>query len=280
MKDENFYHTGEVKIHYAEGPENGSVIVMLHGGGGTWESFLTVTPSLEERWHIIAMDFRGHGKSARVAGDYRFQSYTQDVINFVQSKFNKAVILWGQSLGANIAIQVAATEPEIVYALVLEEPAVDFSEADSFKPFLQIIRNLAASGHSYENIKGELGNIPVSIPGQDEPVRLAELRGEAYITLTARCIHALDPEVMDFLIDARAYEGYNVEEFFSQVVCPTLFLQGNPSLMGMTDEVAKHGVSLIPNCKHVYVENAGHNLHRTQPETVVKVVEEFLAPLK
>lgn len=277
MRDGNFYSTEDVNIHYAEGPENGSTIIMLHGGGGTWESFMTIIPSLVERWHILALDFRGHGKSGRVASDYRIQSYTQDVVNFIQGKFDKAVILWGQSLGANIAIQVAAIQPKYVRALVVEEPAVDFSsEKELFKPLLQIFRNLARSGHSFEKIKEELAIIPVPIPGQDEPARLGDLRDEAYITFSAKCIYALDPEVMDFLIDGRAYKGYNVEEYFKQVVCPTLFLQGNPSLMGMTDEIAEYGVSLIPNCKHVYLENAGHNLHRTQPDLVVDMVENFL----
>ncbi|HSF80677.1 MAG TPA: alpha/beta hydrolase [Anaerolineales bacterium] len=278
MKDGNFFSIGDLKIHYAESPKNGPTIIMLHGGGGTWESFLTVTPTLEKRWHLIALDFRGQGQSERTS-DYRFETYAQDVITFIQSRFGQAVTIWGQSLGANIAIQVAATQPQLVSALVLEEPAVDFSEIDVARSFLELMRNLAASGKSYEQIRDEIANIPVPIPGQDQPARLGELRGEEYTSFTAKCIHALDPLVFDFILDGRAFENYNIENTFGLVSCPTLFLQGNPLLMGMTDEVAKYGVSLIPDCKHVYVEDAGHNLHRTQPDTVIKVVEEFLASM-
>jgi hypothetical protein len=39
MTDGNFHQTEDTKIHHAEGPENGSIIVLLHVGGGRWESF-------------------------------------------------------------------------------------------------------------------------------------------------------------------------------------------------------------------------------------------------
>ncbi len=278
MKDGNYFATGELTIHYAEGPRNGPTIVMLHGGGGTWESFLTITPPLERRWHLIALDLRGQGRSERTH-DYRFEDYARDVIALIQSQCGGAVMLWGQSLGANVAIQVAVAEPQLVSALVLEEPAVDFSEIDTARPLLELMRDLAASGKTYEEVREEFANIPIPIPGQDQPARLGELRGEAYTSFSARCIHALDPLVYDFILDGRAYENAPVEDCFAQVSCPTLFLQGNPALMGMSDAAARYGVSLIPDCTHVYIEDAGHNLHRTQPQTVIKTVEEFLTSL-
>jgi pimeloyl-ACP methyl ester carboxylesterase len=62
MLVEKLFDTGEVKLNYAEGPENGPPLVLLHGWTDRWHDFLPIIPTLILRWKIYALDFRGHGK--------------------------------------------------------------------------------------------------------------------------------------------------------------------------------------------------------------------------
>lgn len=43
------FNTGEVDINYAEGPDNGPALVMLHGGSGSWRSGQNLIELLIER---------------------------------------------------------------------------------------------------------------------------------------------------------------------------------------------------------------------------------------
>lgn len=279
MLDGNFYKTSDVSIHYAEGPENGPELVMLHGAGGRWQPFQSIFPFLLNIWHIYALDFRGHGKSSRVPGGYRYENYTRDVIDFVREKIGKPVVVWGQSMGASIAIQLAATEPELVRALVVAEPTVDFSEIDDSRPLYTLFRDLATSSLSAEEIKAKLAIVPLVTPGE-ELAKAIDVMGEGFITDISRNVFAVDPEVWDSILDGRAYENHVVNDLYKQVSCPVLFFQGNPDMAvgGLDHETAGHGVSLISDCKHIYIENAGHILHHDQPEAVAKAAMEFLKP--
>ena len=57
---EAVFETGEVAINYAEGPRQGSVFVVLHGGAARWQYGRELIEALATSWHVYAPDFRGH----------------------------------------------------------------------------------------------------------------------------------------------------------------------------------------------------------------------------
>ena len=86
MLEEHTFNTGTVPINYAEGLPTGPPLVLLHGGGGQWQSFLTVIPDLITTWHDYALGFRGHGQSGRVSAAYRFVDYAWDTVAFFRNQ--------------------------------------------------------------------------------------------------------------------------------------------------------------------------------------------------
>ena len=64
------FDTGKVVLNYAEGPESGFPLVMLHGGSGRWQLYSGMLAELLERSHVYAPDLRGHGKSGWVPWGY------------------------------------------------------------------------------------------------------------------------------------------------------------------------------------------------------------------
>ena len=108
MLKEQTFDAGEVTINYAEGPASGPPLVLLHGGGDRWQDFLPIMPSLVMRWHLFALDLRGHGRSGRVPGKYRPEHHVTDVVAFLEGRFTERVVLFGHSLGGGVALLVAA----------------------------------------------------------------------------------------------------------------------------------------------------------------------------
>ena len=122
MLKEGTFNADGVTINFVEGPSFGPPLVLLHGGGDRWQHFLPIIPSLVMRWHIYALDLRGHGKSGRVPGQYRPEHYVADVMAFLESQLAERAILFGHSLGGWIALMVAAEMVDRVRALILGDP--------------------------------------------------------------------------------------------------------------------------------------------------------------
>ena len=57
--------------------------MMLHCGAWRWQEYLSLIPSLGQRWHVHALDLRGHGRSGWVPDPYRLQDFTKDNAEFL-----------------------------------------------------------------------------------------------------------------------------------------------------------------------------------------------------
>ncbi len=278
--EEHTFDTGTVAINYAEGPLSGLPLVLLHGGGASWHSLLTVIPDFIHTWHIYALDFRGHGRSGRVPGAYRWVDFVQDTTAFLRHHFSEPVILWGQSLGATVAVGVAARAPDTVRAIVLEDPWLDLQTSEDEKQFLLYRRNLIAAVHSLDEIITALADESVTVPGHDEPVRRGGVEDDAEIQLRAEMLIQLDPEVYTFGWDGRLAEGYNMDAVLEQVACPALLLQAHPALGGLVDdELAGHAMALLPQGTLVSIPEARHDIYRSQPLAARQAAVQFLESL-
>lgn len=112
---------GGPTLSYREwGRPDGAVVLMLHGLGSSGESWRHVGAVLGEHFRVIAPDARGHGDSEWTK-DYSMDAFTDDVVRLMDEIGVLAAIVIGHSMGGLTAYQLAATQPERIRLLVLEE---------------------------------------------------------------------------------------------------------------------------------------------------------------
>lgn len=94
-------------------------LILLHGNGGNGSYFQHQMDYFSNRYRMIAVDTRGHGKSPRGTKPFSFEQFACDLYDFMEELgISKAIIL-GFSDGANIAMQFAVKYPNKVKALIL-----------------------------------------------------------------------------------------------------------------------------------------------------------------
>jgi len=90
---------------------------------------------------VITLDLLGHGKSERPRDMWRYSMafYGEQVVALMDHlQIDRAVVM-GTSLGANAALEVAASQPDRLGGLVIEMPVLDnglLSSALTFTPLL------------------------------------------------------------------------------------------------------------------------------------------------
>lgn len=105
-------------------------VVLVHGMGGdssTWNRFVSALTGLGRR--VIAVDLRGHGRSAHTE-DYSFDAFGTDVLAVMDHLGLGAVDLVGHSLGGYAVSVVAQIRPGAVRSLVLEEMPIPIRPGD------------------------------------------------------------------------------------------------------------------------------------------------------
>ena len=113
--------SGGPTLSYQEwGRPDGAVVLLLHGLGSSSASWRHLAPVLGRRFRCIAPDARGHGDSDWTR-DYSLEAMRDDVVALMQSLGILAAIPYGHSMGALTAYLLAATQPDLVRMLVLEE---------------------------------------------------------------------------------------------------------------------------------------------------------------
>jgi pimeloyl-ACP methyl ester carboxylesterase len=110
-------------LHRADAPRG--LLVLLHGAASNhtrWDAFLHSTSLLRD-WDVVSPDLRGHGRSA-TRGDLSIARHCEDLAQLLESYPTSPVVMFGHSLGANLALHFAARRPERVARLVLIDPVI------------------------------------------------------------------------------------------------------------------------------------------------------------
>ncbi|MFK7995248.1 MAG: acetoin dehydrogenase dihydrolipoyllysine-residue acetyltransferase subunit [Granulosicoccus sp.] len=157
-------------MYLKQGDGEGTPIVLLHGFGADMNGWLFNQGELSETAPTYALDLPGHGKSAKAVGDGSISWIAGIVEKFINEMSLSAVHLVGHSMGAGVALLVAANQPETVKSLTLiagaglgEEVNIDFLEGyiaakrqKHLKPVLQQLvydKNLISSDMMEEVFK-------------------------------------------------------------------------------------------------------------------------------
>ena len=108
----------DIKLYYEE-KGKGIPFVLLHGNGDDGNYFKHQIDYFSDRYRVITVDTRGHGKSPRGTAPFTMDQFAEDLKNLLDSLKIKKMILLGFSDGANIAIKFALKYSDMIDALIL-----------------------------------------------------------------------------------------------------------------------------------------------------------------
>ncbi len=112
-----------IKLHYLEWGETGKPdLLLVHGWTSFASSWSTVAEYFRGRFHIVAPDLRGHGKSDKPQTGYRLRDFTEDVRQLIKNLELRKPAYVGHSWGGNIGTVLASDTPDLISRTFLEDP--------------------------------------------------------------------------------------------------------------------------------------------------------------
>jgi pimeloyl-ACP methyl ester carboxylesterase len=102
----------------------GEPLVLIHGLATTRAIWSTVAPALARSCRVVTLDVPGFGQSEPTGRDFRLEAVADRIARGLTGRGVPTPFdLVGHSLGAGIALTLAATRPRLVRRLVLVAPA-------------------------------------------------------------------------------------------------------------------------------------------------------------
>jgi pimeloyl-ACP methyl ester carboxylesterase len=282
MLHEYEFEAGALSVHCARTRNEGAPpLLFLHGVTRGWKSFLPLIPTLSFRWQVYAIDHRGHGRSGR-GKSYFAVDYAPDAARFLREEIKRPAVIYGHSLGAMVAAAVAAEEPELARAVILEDPPFDTMGARirdyPLYPYFVALESLAGNGMSVPQLVGRLGAIEIDTP--DGKTSMRDLRDASALRFTARCLQRLDPAALAPIVQSQWLKGYDLPKIADRIQAPTLVMQADTRAGGMlTDGDADLLERTIPDLSRVRVGGVGHQIHTAAPDVALRIALAFLESL-
>lgn len=120
-KDKFWTGPDGTKFHYCEaGPANGTVVILIHGSGGTATNWMAngLGMALAKTNRVIALEMRGHGQTVGPDGkrQRRTPNMDLDVLAFMDAMKIQKAHIGGFSMGGSITSQLLARAPERFYS--------------------------------------------------------------------------------------------------------------------------------------------------------------------
>ena len=263
-----FVVVGGLKLHFLEwGTIGRPTVCFLHGGSAHAHWFDRVTPAFADRYHLIALDQRGHGESQWAEPPaYATENFAADLIDFFDSQGLARVALVGHSMGGHNSMSFAAWHPDRVSALVIVDsrPTIPADRLDRLRRrgerTLRPYQSQEAAARSFRLVPRET-NADLAL--------LAHLGASGVVQRDGAWFYRFDPASNS---DRRPVDAWTL---LDRITAPTLIARGELSPV-LPRDMADKLLASIRGATLVEIPASYHHLVLDNPTAFGRELDRFL----
>ncbi len=262
---DDYLLVNDARIHYTRTDYALPPVVLLHDFTQSGLCWKRTARDLEYKYDVVMPDMRGHGASHELPMDPA--ALVADTVNLIEMLQLKQPALLGHGMGAATALTIAASHPELVRCLLLEDPP--WRDAD------QRIGSSTRAG------------IPQPYPSMNWIVTLKALPPPRRLE-RARNVHP-SWSTIDITYWTEALTQFNLHpvaehteqpawsDLLSRVECPILLLIGDRDLGAIVSKrTAQRASTLWHYGQLIHIPNAGHHIRYDKYSEYIEPVMSFL----
>ena len=291
-------------INYAEGPDNGKALLLIHGQTGAWQDYTTVLPKLSKNWHVFTVDCYGHGGSSHNEEKYYIDANGNDFIWFINHVIGKETVVSGHSSGGLLAAYTAAYGGDLVVGAILEDPPVfstergnfenSFAYHDTYKPMYEYIHSKQSECWEAYYMRNCLWGrlyMPSAMDGlanyavwyhENNPEKPVQY---FFMPESINCIflytRQYDLRFGEHFYDYSWHNGIEHENLMRDISIPTVFIHADEAytddgilMAASSNEQARRAVELIGDCELIELKS-NHNIHRFNSKTFLEAISKI-----
>lgn len=265
---------GGLRFHYLEwGRPNHPTLLMLHGICQQCHSWDFISLALADRFHVIALDARGHGDSQwPTDGDYSLDAHQRDLDGVVDALGHRNFVVVGHSMGGRNGYVFASRRPDLVRGLAIVDTGPGQVAAGSrrIRNFISLPDRL----NSYEEFVQRV----MDYTGRPAWLVHGSLQHTIRETSDGKWTWKYDAAIRSPDFRPESWASEKLWQCLADLQCPTLAVRGANTDV-LSKDVFKRMLEVIPQCRGVTVERAGHLVPGDNPRGFLEALTPFLDSL-
>jgi pimeloyl-ACP methyl ester carboxylesterase len=245
----------DLSLYFEElGPPEAAPVVLLHGAGATIDDpvggWAGLAASFAERFHLVLVEHRGHGRTDNPAGSMTFEQVGDDVAALLGHLGLPSAHVAGISDGAVVALDLALRRPEATRSIVV----------------------LGGNYCVHDGIRAYAASL--------DPDGLEQAAPEAVAELARRHDAGKHPgywkELLRQIVANNTANPTWSAEDLRRIECPTLLVAGENDPFATLDQMVTMKRE-IPRAEWLVVNHSGHAVHFEHPDVVGPRILDFLS---
>ncbi len=253
-----------LNINYIDEGE-GPLLVMLHGWGSNIDLFAGVVNFTKQKYHVLAMDMPGFGKSDEPTEAMNVDDYVNFVLSFIKELYpeEKQIIFLGHSMGGRIIIKLASGIHDGRIECGFSIPKIILTDSAGIIPVkTEAQKKRTGRYHLYKNVLNKTG-IARAFPGTIDA--LQKKFGSADYA-------AASPVMRQSLVKV---VNEDLEPFMPSVTMPALLIWGDKDTATPLSDGQKME-KLMPEAGLAVINGAGHYTFLDNPYLYNRILGSFL----
>jgi pimeloyl-ACP methyl ester carboxylesterase len=270
-----FADVNGVRLHYLDwgGDASKHTILLVHGGSAHAHWWDYVAPLLTGYGHVLAMDFRGHGRSEWTKPPmYGLERYLEDLRGFIES-LKTPVIVVGHSMGGHVAQLLAEDRPDLLEGLIAIDSPPDGPPLATRLKWRWKRRNQGGPRPEFVSPKDLVKRFRLSPPGHAlTPAKIEELALKGAEQLpNGNWAFRFDPQTRVIKPSLMGMRRPRLR----RIKMPVLVLRGARSVL-MSRGAARKMHRQLPCATLKEIDGAYHHVPLDQPDATVAAIAEFI----
>lgn len=248
---------------------SGEVLLLVHGMGGSSDSWSGVIPLLARKYRVIAPDLLGHGESDKPRGDYSVGAFAVLLRDLLDALDVSRVTVIGHSLGGGIAMQFAHQHRQYCKRIVL------ISSGGFGCDVGRVLRLLSLPGS--ELVLPVIASRPAIVAGNTLRALMGSSdRFKARPSMSNRDNRRAFLRTLRSVVDFRGQAVSALDRLRFHGVLPALIISGDEDRV-IPVEHAREAHRILPNSRLHIMSGVHHHPPTERPEVVAHLIDDFVA---
>ena len=261
------------RFHLLEwGDPSRPTLLLLHGGNQSAHSWDLVSLHLADRFHIIALDQRGHGDSewARDA-DYSSNAMAADACAVLEALKIVSVTVVGHSMGGMNTMRLAVDQPESADRVVLVDIGPELSDQGT-----KTIRNFVTENREFDDVEHFVQSVQKYDPYRSREHIERTVKYNLLQRADGKYVSKRDhgPRLATTRTQREQSDLFSLRDA-EKIPQPTLLIRGADSNV-LTADAAQRFVDALPDGRLETVADSGHNVHGQNTIGFLRALVPFL----